>query len=67
MNPEFDGLFDELSSHILLLDLLFVSHMYEEMIEVYKITRDKQYTFGKHARTIMVPVFGALYKLVSIR
>ena len=65
-NPEFEGFFDQLTSHVLLLDLLFKSGMYEEVIEVYKTTRERQYSFGKYAKTILVPVFGALYKLVKI-
>lgn len=63
--PELNGVFDQLSSHIVLMDLLFNSGMYEEVIEVYRILRDKQLIFGRHPRNIMVIVFAAYYKIVS--
>ena len=65
MQPDLEGSFDELMSHVLLMDLLFKNKMYQEIVEVYEITRERQYAFGKFSKTMMGPLFGALYKLVS--
>lgn len=55
--------FDNLSSHLILTDLLFNNGLYESVIKVYYSLRSKQLLFGKYPRAIMVYVFGAYYKL----
>lgn len=62
---ELDGLFDQLSSHLVLMDLLFKNKMYNEIVDLYKVIRDKQLSFGKHPKCLMILLFGALYKIVS--
>lgn len=60
---ELDGLFDQLSSHLVLMDLLFKNKMYNEIVDLYKVIRDKQLSFGKHPKCLMILLFGALYKI----
>lgn len=40
--------------------------MYNEIVDLYKVIRDKQLSFGKHPKSLMILLFGALYKIVSL-
>ncbi|XP_065202287.1 pentatricopeptide repeat-containing protein 2, mitochondrial-like [Planococcus citri] len=62
-DDKMNGFFDQLSSHIVLMDLLFNNKMYYDVIDVYKIMVSKQLSFGTHPKSVMVLVFGAYYKL----
>lgn len=65
-DEQLEGFFDQLSSVIILMDLLYENKKYSDIIELYKTFRNKQLSFGKYPKSIMVLIFASCYKLVSI-
>lgn len=61
---ELDGFFDQLASFQILCDLLYSNKMYDEVLEVFEIVKQKQLQMTKYPRNVMVLVFASLYKLV---
>ncbi|XKL68458.1 hypothetical protein PGB90_003949 [Kerria lacca] len=62
-DEQLEGFFDQLSSVIILMDLLYENKKYSDIIELYKTFRNKQLSFGKYPKSIMVLIFASCYKL----
>nr|CAH7737311.1 unnamed protein product [Callosobruchus chinensis] len=61
--PELDGFFDQLMTYQLLLDLLFESGKYKEILEVFEIIKGRQIDGMKYPRNVVVLVLAACYKM----
>lgn len=64
-DPAFDGIFDQLISYQLLLDLLYKNEKYQDMLTVFEIIKDKQIQTARFPRNVVVLTMAACYKLNS--
>lgn len=62
-NPELSNFFDQLISYQLLMDLLFKNEMYEEILQVADIVKEKQHIGAKFPKNVVVLTLAACYKL----
>nr|XP_022920793.1 pentatricopeptide repeat-containing protein 2, mitochondrial-like [Onthophagus taurus] len=62
-SPELTGFFDQLMSHQVLFDLLYENKMYNEMLDLYNLVKEKQIESLKWARSLVVLTMAACYKL----
>lgn len=62
-NPETTLIFKELSSFIILCDLLYENKMYMEVLEVFDLFSNKP--FHKFPQNIIIVSFASCYKLVG--
>lgn len=60
---ELDGIFDQLITYQILLDLLYENQKYENMLEVFELIKNKQIDGIKFAKNVIVLTYAALYKL----
>lgn len=63
-DKELEGFFDQLATYQILCDLLYNNQMYQEVLDVFEIIRDKQVQGTKYPRNVLVCVFASCYKLV---
>ena len=63
-SPELEGLFDQLITYQILLDLLYENGKYQEMLEVFDLVKSKQLQGAKYPRNAVVLVMAGCYKLV---
>lgn len=61
-----DGIFDQLITYQILLDLLYENQKYENMLEVFELIKNKQIDGIKFAKNVIVLTYAALYKLVCL-
>jgi len=64
-DEELAGIFDQLITYQLLLDLLFVNEHYQEVLEVFEIVKSKQLQPNRYPKNVVVLFYAACYKLVS--
>lgn len=57
------GFFDQLASFQIILDLLFETQKYKELLETYDFIQARQVSGGKFPKHAIVLTFGACYKL----
>ncbi|KAF5293905.1 hypothetical protein FQA39_LY13610 [Lamprigera yunnana] len=62
-SPELNGLFDQLITYQLLLDLLYENRRYDDILDAFQIIKDKQIEGIKFAKNVIVLVLGACYKI----
>ncbi|KAF5307140.1 hypothetical protein FQR65_LT00656 [Abscondita terminalis] len=62
-NPELEGLFDQLMTYQLMLDLLYENRRYNDVLEAFKFIKDKQIEGIKFAKNVIVLVFAACYRI----
>lgn len=62
-NPELRNFFDQLVSYQILMDLLFKNEMYEEILQVADIVKEKQHIGAKFPKNVVVLTLAACYKL----
>jgi len=65
-DPELDGFFEQLASYQILCDLLFVNEMYDDILKVFETIKSKQIQGQRFPRNVVILIFGACYKLVSL-
>ncbi|KAK4885564.1 hypothetical protein RN001_001835 [Aquatica leii] len=61
--PELDGLFDQLMTYQILLDLLYENQRYNDVLDAFQFIKDKQIEGIKFAKNIIVLVFAACYRM----
>lgn len=61
-DPALGEFFDQLVSIQILMDLLFENAMYDKVIEVFEIVKDKQLQGSKYPKNAVTLAFAALYK-----
>ncbi|XP_054277522.1 pentatricopeptide repeat-containing protein 2, mitochondrial-like [Macrosteles quadrilineatus] len=61
-NPDVDGFFDQIASFQILMDLLYNNEMYDEVMEVMDIVKNKQLPGNRYPRNVVVLTFAAAYK-----
>ncbi|KAG5680852.1 hypothetical protein PVAND_010333 [Polypedilum vanderplanki] len=57
------GFFDQVISYQLLLDLLFETGKYQEVLDTYEIIQSRQLEGARHPKHVLILVFGACYKI----
>lgn len=62
-SPELDGIFDQLSTYQILLDLLYENQKYNEVLEAYQLIRDRQIEGIRFPKNVVVLTMAACYKL----
>ncbi|KAL1129869.1 hypothetical protein AAG570_012813 [Ranatra chinensis] len=62
-NSEMDNFFDQLISFQILMDLLLKNNMYDEVLEVFDIVKNKQLQGAKYPKNAVVLALAACYKL----
>lgn len=62
-NPELKIFFDQLISYQILMDLLLKNEMYEEVLQVADIVKEKQHIGAKFPKNVVVLTLAACYKL----
>lgn len=62
-NPELQNFFDQFISYQILMDLLLKNEMYEEVLQVADIVKDKQHIAAKFPKNVVVLALAACYKL----
>ncbi|KAF2896595.1 hypothetical protein ILUMI_09580 [Ignelater luminosus] len=62
---ELDGLFDQLITYQILLDLLYESEKYNEILDCFGIIKDRQIEGIKFAKNVVVLTLAACYKMNS--
>ncbi|XP_049813223.1 pentatricopeptide repeat-containing protein 2, mitochondrial-like isoform X1 [Schistocerca nitens] len=60
-----DGIFDQLISYQLLLDLLYKNEKYQDMLTVFEMIKDKQIQNARFPKNVVVLTMAACYKLNS--
>ncbi|KAK7791978.1 hypothetical protein R5R35_010148 [Gryllus longicercus] len=65
MDPQLEGFFDQLMSYQILLDLLLRSNLYDKVLEVFDVIKNKQIEGAKYPKNVVVLVFATLYKMNS--
>lgn len=61
------SLFNQVSSFIILLDLLYKHQCYEEVCRIFHIIVDKQLSGNSYNRDCVLLYFAACFKLVNIK
>lgn len=59
-----DGFFDQYITYQLLLDLLFINERYNDMLDVFKLVKQRQINGTKYPKNVVVLCFAACFKLV---
>ncbi|KAK5647382.1 hypothetical protein RI129_002274 [Pyrocoelia pectoralis] len=62
-SPELNGLFDQMMSYQILLDLLYENQRYDDVLEIFEIIKTRQIEGVKFAKNVVVLVCAACYKL----
>ncbi|KAB0804820.1 hypothetical protein PPYR_01790 [Photinus pyralis] len=62
-STELNGLFDQMMSYQILLDLLYENQRYNDILEAFEIIKSRQIEGVKFARNVVVLMFAACYKL----
>jgi len=62
-SPELNGLFDQLITYQILLDLLYENQQYNKILEAFNIIKERQIEGIKYAKNVVVLAFAACYKL----
>lgn len=57
------GFFDQLATFQILLDLLFETNRFQDIIDTYKTIAEKQVAGGRYPKHVIVLTFGACYRL----
>lgn len=65
-DKELGKLFNQVTSFIVLLDLLYEHQLYEDVIEVFKEMIDRQLSMNRFNREAALIFFAACYKLVCL-
>lgn len=65
-SPELNGIFDQLITYQILLDLLYETGKYQEILDTFDIIKAKQIQGAKFPRNSVVLAMAACYKMVSI-
>ncbi|EFA06421.2 pentatricopeptide repeat-containing protein 2, mitochondrial [Tribolium castaneum] len=63
--PEFDGIFDQLITYQILLDLLYENGKYQEILDTFEVIKGRQLEGTKYPRNSVVLVMAACYKMNS--
>lgn len=64
-DPALDGIFDQLITYQLLLDLLYKNEKYQDMLTVFEMIKDKQIQSARFPKNVVVLTMAACYKLNS--
>jgi len=62
MNPDLDQFFNQIISFQILMDLLLRNEMYDEVLQVMEVVKDKQLQGSRYPRNIVVLAMAAVYK-----
>lgn len=62
-NEKLDGFFDQLISYQLLLDLLYESKRYQDVLDTFEIIKSRQVQGARYPKHVLVLAFAACYKL----
>lgn len=65
LNPDLETFFDQIASYQILMDLLFKNEMYDDVMQIMDIVKDKQITGSRFPRNVVVLAMAAAYKQVS--
>lgn len=57
------GFFDQLVSYQIILDLLFISERYQDVLDTFEIIKSRQVQGGRFPKHVIVLALGACYKL----
>lgn len=64
MNPALETFFDQIASYQVLMDLLYKNQMYDEVMQVMDMVKDKQIAGSRFPRNVVVLAMAAAYKKV---
>uniref|UniRef100_A0A1B6JLF5 Pentacotripeptide-repeat region of PRORP domain-containing protein n=1 Tax=Homalodisca liturata TaxID=320908 RepID=A0A1B6JLF5_9HEMI len=62
LNPDLEHFFDQIISYQVLMDLLFKNEMYDEVMQVADVVKDKQIPNSRFPRNVVVLALAAAYK-----
>lgn len=63
-DPELDGLFDQLVTYQILMDLLHRNGMYQEILDLFEVVREKQIQGVRFPRNVVILTMASCWKLV---
>jgi len=66
-DSELDGFFDQLSTFQVLCDLLYNNHMYQEVLDIFEVIKNKQVQGTMYPRNVAVLVFASCYKMNTVQ
>lgn len=61
-DSELEGMFDQLISYQILIDMLYEQNRYDDILNVFHVIKSRQIQGGRYPRHVIVLVFGACYK-----
>lgn len=64
-DPELEGMFDQLISYQILVDMLYEQKRYADVLTVFQKIKTRQIQGGRYPRHVVTLVFAACYKDVS--
>lgn len=65
LNPDLETFFDQIASYQILMDLLLKNEMYDDVMQIMDIVKDKQISGSRFPRNVVVLAMAAAYKKVS--
>lgn len=65
-NPAFEGVFDQIITYQIFLDLLYENGLYEDILSLFEVIVERQIDMAKYPRNSVVLAMAACYKLVCI-
>lgn len=64
-DPELDGMFDQLVTYQILMDLLYQNEMYQDVLDLLEVLQEKQVQGVKFPKNAVVLAMASCWKMVS--